>query len=401
MPTLAALGALFSPTFLSEVGTTFNDYCGAILIFIALWFVAGKSVGPRSYFAAGAALGVAVGVKLTNAIFILGWGAAFAAVYTTSAVRPLLYTGIGAFAAYLPVGGLWNIYVYSLFGNPLFPLYNNIFKSDAYAHVSMLDDRFKPRSFAAALDYFPRWALGEPTTTEVAFRDIRFMIVALLFCLALPRLLSSGFARREGAAPAIFNRQRSQFVLLFATASFVAWLAMFGIERYALALEQLAPLVFLILLSELCGSRRVFAQAAVMGIGLVIATSRPPDWGRASFSNDWFAIAAPAKLREEGVMFVMLSGEPTAYVIPYLPQSDSFIRIEGNMPLDPGVGLGAAAKARIGAHAGQIRTLAPAEYPLNQSRRRLENFGLAIGAEDCLFIDAKAGRLKSCPLDRS
>ena len=46
-------------------------------------------------------------------------------------------------------------------------------------------------------------------------------------------------------------------------------------------------------------------------------------------------------------MFVMVC-QPTAYIIPYLPQSDSFIRIEGNIPLlDPGVGIGVVVKARI------------------------------------------------------
>ena len=358
---IAALGGLFSPIFLSEVGTTYNDYYGSILILLALWLFIRKADGMRTYLVIGALLGVAVGVKLTNAIFILGWVAAIVAIDATSAWRPLLLSGIGAFAAYIPVGGIWNAYVYGLFNNPVFPLYNNIFKSDAYGHVSMLDTRFKPHSVAEALTYFPRWALGDPTTTELVFRDTRFMFSAFFFCLALPRMLAVVMPRRKGDAPPIFDPERSRFILVFSIVSFVIWLAAFGIERYALVLEQVAPLIFLILLSHLCGGRRVFAQAAVMGMGLIIATSKAPDWGRAPFSDDWYKISAPAAIWEDGTMFVMLSGEPTAYIIPYLPQSDSFIRIEGNMPLDPGVGIGVVAKARIGAHEGQIRTLAPAD----------------------------------------
>ena len=246
---ISAAGALSSPIFLSEVGTTFNDYCGAVIILFALWLVARDDAVARAYVVAGALFGIAVSLKLTNAVFVFGWAAAIVAIETKQAVRGLLNSAIGFLASYLPIGGIWNAYVYSLFKNPLFPLYNHLFKSDAYAHVPMLDTRFKARSFSAALEYLPKLALGEPTTTELAFRDIRFLVVALLLALALPRVLELRFASGEGAAPTIFNRKRSLFVLFFTMISLAAWLGLFGVERYAVLLEQLAPLVFLILLS--------------------------------------------------------------------------------------------------------------------------------------------------------
>ena len=259
---IAALGGLFSPIFLSEVGTTYNDYYGSILILLALWLSSESRWNaylPRDRRAARRG-----GWRQAHERhFYPGLGRGYVAVYATSAWRPLLLSGIGAFAAYIPVGGIWNAYVYGLFNNPVFPLYNNIFKSDAYGHVSMLDTRFKPHSVAEALTYFPRWALGDPTTTELVFRDTRFMFSAFLFCLALPRMLAVVMPRRKGDAPPIFDPERSRFILVFSIVSFVIWLAAFGIERYALVLEQVAPLIFLILLSHLCGGRRVFAQAAV------------------------------------------------------------------------------------------------------------------------------------------
>ena len=90
-----------------------------------------------------------------------------------------------------------------------------------------------------------------------------------------------------------------------------------------------------------------------------------------------------------------------AYVVPYLPPSNSFIRIEGNMPLDPAVGLGKAALARIAAHPGAIRTLAPADYSLGQWKRQLASFGLTANEEDCLFVVTKVGKLRSCRLART
>ena len=128
----------------------------------------------------------------------------------------------------------------------------------------MLDERFKAKSIAAALQYFPKWALGEPATTEVLFKDTRFLIGLLVLALALPQVVELIFARGENQAGPIFDPRRGLFLLVFTGVSFGAWLAMFGIERYALLLEQLTPLVILILLSLLCGTPRAFAQAGTM-----------------------------------------------------------------------------------------------------------------------------------------
>ena len=356
--TIAALGAFSSPMFLSELGTTYNDYIGGVAVLLALWLLMSTSLLPRAYLLAGVFLGVALDIKLTNVFLVCGWVAAVVAVEKSNLLRPLYLSGAGAIMSYIPIGGVWNFHVYELFGNPLFPLYNHVFKSDAYAHTSMLDERFKAKSIAAALQYFPKWALGEPATTEVLFKDTRFLIGLLVLALALPQVVELIFARAENQAGPIFDPRRGLFLLVFTGVSFGAWLAMFGIERYALLLEQLTPLVILILLSLLCGTPRAFAQAGTMSFLLILATTQRANWGRAPFTKDWYALAAPAPLLQEGTMYVMLSDEAMAYVVPYLPPSNSFIRIEGNMPLDPAVGLGKAARRelpRIRARSGRWR----------------------------------------------
>jgi hypothetical protein len=151
----------------------------------------------------------------------------------------------------------------------------------------------------------------------------------------------------------------------------------------------------------MCRTPRVFAQAALMSLVLIVATTQADDWGRAPFTKDWYAFAAPAPLLRNGTMFVMLSDEAMAYVIPDLPASDSLIRIEGNMPLDPAVGLGKIALARIAVHRGRSGRWRRRIYPLEQSKQRLASFNLAALWDNCLFIGTKAGKLRSCPLTRS
>ena len=189
---LSAVGALFGPMFLSEVGTTINNYVGGILILLAALLLFRKDFSHRSYFVSGVILGIACGFKLTNVVFALGWFAAIVVIETTYAFRPLIYSGLGAILAYIPTGCAWSLFLYKLFGNPLFPLYNRIFKSDFYAHVPMLDERFQPKSFLGALQYFPKIALDEHPTGELQFVDLRFLIAAIVFALTLPRAVEVG-----------------------------------------------------------------------------------------------------------------------------------------------------------------------------------------------------------------
>ncbi len=396
----AAIGAFCAPTFLSELGTSFNDYLGNIFLLLALLVVVKRGFVSASYLLAGVFIGLALDIKLTNVFFIVGWVVATIAVEKKKFIIPLFYSGIGSFASYAAIGGAWNIYVYNLFKNPVFPLYNHIFKSDSYAHVAMLDARFKPQSFASALEYFPRWALGEHPTAEMFFRDTRFLVALVVLVLASPRVVEALFMPEEDRTRQVFEVKPSLFVLFFVIGSFVAWLALFGIERYAILLEQLAPLAILILLSLLCGSLRTFMLAATTTIIAILATTHAANWGRVPFGKNWYAVKMPEHLQRDDIMFVMLSKEPTSYIIPSFPKSDAFIRIESNMPLTPNEGLGQAALQRFRSHQGELRTLAPATYDLEQAKNSLGSFDLEAISDGCLDIETKAGNLRSCPLTR-
>ena len=96
--------------------------------------------------------------------------------------------------------------------------------------------------------------------------------------------------------------------------AFVAWLKTFGIERYAVVLEQLAALFTLILLSFQCGRPRVFAQAGFMFLAVILVAGQEPDWGRTPFAKSrspkaWYALEIPPPLLDDNIMFVMLTAE--------------------------------------------------------------------------------------------
>jgi hypothetical protein len=213
------------------------------------------------------------------------------------------------------------------------------------------------------------------------------LLVFIIFVLAIPQIVASGSASNDEGGKGPFERKASWFILAFA-----------GIQRYAIPLEQLAPLVIFILLSWLCGTRRSFIQSATMSVAILLVTTVAPNWGRASFGKSWFDVHIPNELTSDHALYVMLSGEPIAYVIPFFPASDAFIRIDGNMPLVPMVALGREALSKIRSHKGMIRTLSPAGYSLQQSTERLKSFELELSEEGCVEIESKPGKLQSCPL---
>ena len=139
-------------------------------------------------------------------------------------------------------------------------------------------------------------------------------------------------------------------------------------------------------------------QAAMMSIAILLVTAAAPNLGRASFDKSWFDVHIPDALMADQILFVMLSSEPTAYVIPFFPATDAFIRIEGSMPLVPTVGLGREALSKIQSHNGMIRTLSRSEFSTEESAEHLKSFELETTQDGCLEIETKPEKLKSCSL---
>lgn len=397
LSSIATICAFSSPMFLSELGTSFNDNIGSIAILFAISVLFSGAFSCRAYFCAGLFIGLALALKLTNAFFFIAWMISIVVVERRRSLQSIFFTSVGAVLVYLPLGGVWNFYLFKKYENPLFPFSNKLFKSDFYEHISISDDRFKPKSFIEALDYFIKWPMGKHPTSEVVFSDVRFTVLFAFLVLVVFSYIYRYFNSKHINFK-IFKSKNQVFLIIFFFSAFSVWLGLFGIQRYAIALEQLAPLLLIILLSIILGDRRVLlwvSAALMLVINLVVVRA---DWGRVPFTDNWFEVQIPRELKSENTLFVMLTGEPFAYVIPFFPKSDVFVRSEGNLPIGPQVGLGQSILATVAAHQGEIRTLAPANYVQEQSAAGLRQFGLTLDPGDCAEILTKAGRLLSCRL---
>lgn len=393
----AVVIAAFGPMTLSEVGTSFSDVLLALPVIGGFLLILAADRSPTAnHLLAGLLIGAAVGLKLTNVVYAVGAAAAMLA-----ATRPLKATvllGLGGIAGAALTGGEWCLIAWRDTGNPIFPLFNAVFQSREVASINLMDAQFMPHSVPDALAYPFYWLLGDHRGAEHPFRDARFAIVTVLLVL--------GLLARMTRSSAIFTRRDIQFVVLFAV-SYLAWLGLFSIQRYAVVLELLCGPLIVLLLVRLAASARptllatssVPLNALMMTVAVAIALwSQPADWWHRPWSDTYRPKIAD-ELRQPATYFIL--GKPLAYIAPQLPpQSRFYLLADIGVPIVPGGIFDQRIRAGLKAPLpGGVRELHMRGEP--DRTALLDRYALAIDpSRPCVAIEGARldTILESCPL---
>jgi hypothetical protein len=406
------LVGLTGSIFLSEVGTTFADYLSSVLVLGGLISItpppsemAGKP-NARDFLLAGLWMGTACGLKLTNFIYAIGLGVSLLALWPVVVLRSRMFLSytIGGICGFLATGGYWAVHLWLAFGNPMAPYFNDVFASPMFERTNFADTRFIPGSLlTGAITYPFRWLLGMHPTSEVPFRDARFALVAVFLPVALVVSALRPGRGPSGAAKTGSIVELRQFWLhgLFFVVSYAIWLKQIAYHRYALPLEMLTGLMLFLSLDRLLRNRKkIIYVFSVLAVFIVIWT-RPANWGRIPYGKDWFGIEIPRDQEPQTLYVMMGHDEPFAYVIPFMPDTSQFIRLTGNMPLDPNMPLGRKALSMIRAHTGTIRSLAVVELD-EEDRARLARFGLALApGSECERFRSRVDTFTTCVLTKT
>jgi hypothetical protein len=326
--------AAFGPMTLSEVGTSFADILTALPIIAAIGLILSAGERPQHrLLAAGLLIGAAVGLKLTNATFLIGAG-----VSLLLAARPasaMAAFGVGSIVGALVTGGAWALRLWREFGNPVFPFYNTVFRSPEAPLEPIADTRFMPHGLLEAAAYPFYWLIGDHPSSEWAFRDPRFAVVIILLAL----IIGASLVRKVD----VLQRRDKQFLVLF-WMTYLLWLRMFSIHRYAIALELLAAPMIVLLTFRL---RQVLASAPtepssrsttsilIAGLAAAIAVwSQPADWFRRPWSDPYLPQLAAAL--QTPATYLLLA-KPTGYIVPALPTASRAYQLSDIVtPIVPG-----------------------------------------------------------------
>ena len=307
--------------------TVRNDAWGALGFIAAL----AASVTPRGGLAplyrlaiASLALGALFGMKLTNLPYAVGY-AVFALVLAAdwkSRLQVALVCGAAGLAGIVVVAGPHALVLWERFGNPIFPLANDVFKSplgpdgfDTYAHR-------KSAGLFGFLSYPLVFTFNSHMIGSTDLDDIRFLFSYLI----APGLIGLIIWRFRKATVAPWNR----LVLALCIGVLVAilvWMASMPVLRYMLAGWILGPVFGAMLFFAITGKASL-KRPGRMILASFIAAMVFQTKIHMEFRVPWPSPMAPyidTRLPDPQQFensYVLFAGSwPTAFLAPAFPES--------------------------------------------------------------------------------
>jgi hypothetical protein len=397
---LGFLLCLASPMALAEAGTTIVDLLLAIPVLLAYLLLLRRedADAPRgaSMFA-GLLLGAAAGLKLTNAIFVVGAPAYFLTGRRRLGHRlsGMALLGCGTLAGFLIVAGHWHYALWERFHNPVFPFFNNIFQSPDAPPIALRDARFLPKSGWDIVLYPIYWLVGGSPrpdllspASETDPRDARFVLVLVLAPLAV----AIGLLRRRRLLSGCETG-----LLLACAIDYVVWLFGFGIQRYFVAGEILCGAVLLALVSWIDTGRWrliLLAGCTIISLGRIHVAL----WGRMPWGPHWRTIAQTTLQLPDHPLIFLLS-KPMAYVVLGLPATARYVGFDGdlNLSAEQNTSLTRQVRAAIAATPPASLFAVAAGTPPQSAVATLASYGLRLTA-DCHLLAIDGTQFRVCRL---
>ncbi|HEV7701577.1 MAG TPA: hypothetical protein VGO43_15205, partial [Pyrinomonadaceae bacterium] len=282
---LAVLACLTAEHLLAEINNYMIDLLVLPLLLEATWMIIcpssdGKTVGLKEVVRFFLLMGMSVGLKLTNLTFAgplcLLFAYSWISTEPASPRPPISKSLVAATAAFAAPIIPWTFYLWYRTGSPIFPLYNEIFRSPHWQLVNFFDGRWGPKGVIETL----LWPLAVVFTPE-RLSELNFYSGRMLlgWVVALSSLV---FVRKDPALKAMCG--------LTLGCGFL-WSVSTGYIRYGLYLELLAGILTVACLAILIKSTDVrwqqsvrYAVAGVVLIALVTQCYFAAAW---SFDHEW------------------------------------------------------------------------------------------------------------------
>lgn len=307
-----------------------NDSWGAAGFLGALALsltVDGRLAGWRRLVISSLILGALLGMKWTNGAYVVAYGV-FVLVLAEgwqARIRAGLICALAGGLAVLAMSGPYAWILWQRFGNPIFPLANDVFASpfgpegwDAYA-------RRKPEGPLGFLAYPFIFTLDSTLIGSADYKDPRF----LLTYLSAPLLIAAiGFRWRDGNAPEWGRPVLAVSLVLIV--GILVWMQVFPVLRYMLAAWILGP--FFVALLLFAGTGRAALTARLRRIGFVavaclLIASNTTGVRRAHWDGLFvpYVSAEIADMERFENAFVLIAGDtPSAFLVPLFPETATF-----------------------------------------------------------------------------
>lgn len=342
---LALCLCLVAPLWWSELGTTFYSSTTSPLVLLGLLLAlrgvrmaSGAQPAHIPFALAGAAIGFACGLKLTNGIFAVGLLLALAMVLIPLrpgiAARHLCIYMMSLVAGFAPTSW-WYVFLFRRWENPVFPYSNAIFRSPYYPAFNFRDPRFIFHSLPEFVNFLFAATRVTRKTCELEFADARILMFAVLMAF----VLATRLFKRLSSGKLIFGNLPSKVTaafLWFFSTSFVLWALMFAYQRYLIPLELLLGIAIWILVAQILRSQPRIVATMTIFLIVSLITVMVPDWGHWHGKQERhnFAGVEVNELAATPADYLVY-GEPITYVLPFLNADSRFFGIRFRPQVDP------------------------------------------------------------------
>ncbi len=341
---LLALAGVMSAAFLSELGNSMGDNLTALLVLASLYLLLkhwerlprAEGGAVRVLLGAGAVMGLGLGLKLTNVSYAVG---ACVALLTVAAaplarVRAAFLYGVGVLGGMAVTTGYWMWRMWDLYGNPLFPQFNNLFRSPMASELGVLDEGHLPRNAAEALLWPYEFSRHMERIAEVPIQQITWPLlysaVIAWAATAVLRRVRGGAGMHPGLAP------RGVFLVAFAAVAYVVWVRLFSIYRYLAPLELVAPLLLWLLIHTFACAARARRIAGWLLLAASVAVLPFTTWGHAGWSGRAFTADTPAIAQPgRAVIFQSSLDSPMGWLAQFMPPEAAVVGLGSGFPESP------------------------------------------------------------------
>lgn len=328
---------LFGTGFNSEIGGTMGDNTTSILVLSALFLLLYSNRSSRLVYGvslyrilAFVLIGFSTGVKLTNMTYLLGLLLASLALYNGQRIKErakqLFVDGVAAVLGVVAAAGFWYVKMWSLFGSPIYPFYNGVFKSEYYPVKNFVDPRWINDSLWSSITEPFSYFTHQMISSEVAFQDPRIptMIIAIL-------LIGGFFIVTKLKNITIKWNSELWALMVFVVVSYLIWAVQFSYYRYLIAVELLSlPIIAITVLMIIRKSWLSFIVLFVVGF-LILTNTTQTSWGRIPWQPTNFGVTTKTFEHLEDSTVLIAGYQPYAFLVPYFPDTTEVLRVQSDL----------------------------------------------------------------------
>jgi hypothetical protein len=400
--------AFVNPVLMQQIGSSFADITTAELVLAGWVLLAGgvRTPSVARVTCAGLLLGVATALKATNSVH------AIAAIAVLIMYSPPLRGRIRFIVCYVMCLGLgflivmapWSYRLEQMFGNPVFPLLNGVFRSPEFTTEPLRHFRFIPETFGEAL--WRPFAMVDPTYMvheELRAPDPRYALLLVLAVVLLLRWLSLRITHSANSSELADSTTAERTLAALGcgfAADWVIWLSGSGNSRYFLPMASVAAVLVVALVFRLLATRpkaRNYFLAAVFATQIVqLWMGAGFRWNAALWGGQWFNVEVPEKLATEPNLYLTIGTQSNSFIAPFLAPGAGLVNFSGGYALAAEGANGARVEALIRRYAPHLRVLVRGERlygdeeHLTPRRSQVDDalgrFGLRVNMSDCTKI---------------